>query len=73
LNHGTAVAGVIAARDNDFGVVGVAPGVRIWNIKCFGPAPYNSWSLMIKGMNYVYQFSNQIAVASPTRRPHPQG
>src|SRR5450759_552380 len=28
--HGTHVAGIIAAADNDFGVVGVAPEVRLW-------------------------------------------
>lgn len=31
--HGTTVAGVIGALDNGFGVVGVAPGVRIWNVQ----------------------------------------
>ena len=30
LGHGSAVAGLIGARDNGFGVVGVAPGVRLW-------------------------------------------
>ena len=30
-SHGTAVAGVIAARDNDLGVRGVAPGATIYN------------------------------------------
>lgn len=29
-SHGTHVAGIIAARDNDFGVVGVAPRARLW-------------------------------------------
>ena len=28
--HGTHVAGTVAALDNDFGVVGVAPGARLW-------------------------------------------
>lgn len=31
--HGTAVAGVIGARDNGVDVVGVAPGVRIYSLK----------------------------------------
>jgi subtilisin family serine protease len=31
--HGTFAAGVAAARDNGVGVVGVAPGARIWAVK----------------------------------------
>ena len=64
LGHGTLVAGVIAARDNGFGVVGVAPGVRLWNIQCIGAPPYDSWSYVLQGMNTVYAYSSQIAVAN---------
>ena len=31
--HGTHVAGTIGATDNTYGVVGVAPGARIWSVK----------------------------------------
>jgi hypothetical protein len=31
--HGTAIAGCVAARDNDIAVVGVAPGARLWAVK----------------------------------------
>ena len=33
--HGTHVAGTIAARANGVGVVGVAPGARIWAVRVF--------------------------------------
>lgn len=33
LGHGTFVAGLAAARDNGFGVVGTAPGARLWSVK----------------------------------------
>jgi serine protease len=35
--HGTHVAGTIAAADNNFGVVGVAPQARLWPVKVLGP------------------------------------
>lgn len=31
--HGTHVAGIAAAKNNDIGVLGVAPGARIWALK----------------------------------------
>ena len=34
--HGTHIAGMIGALDNNVGVVGVAPGARIHNLKIFG-------------------------------------
>lgn len=35
--HGTLVAGIAAAKDNAFGVVGVAPGARVWAIRIEDP------------------------------------
>ena len=34
--HGTHVAGIAAAKDNSIGVVGVAPGARLWAVKVLG-------------------------------------
>lgn len=42
-NHGTHVAGTVAAADNGFGVVGVAPGNPLHIIKVFGP-PDGAWT-----------------------------
>jgi subtilisin len=33
LGHGSMVAGIAAAKDNNIGVVGTAPGARIWALK----------------------------------------
>ena len=64
LPHGTSVAGVIGAKDNGIGVVGVAPGVKIWNIQVTGLFPNNSWTHVISGMELVRANSNEIAVAN---------
>jgi len=36
--HGTHVAGIIAAAQNDYGIVGVAPNVKILPIRVLGPS-----------------------------------
>ena len=64
VGHGTAVAGIVAAIDNDFGVVGVAPGVRLWNVKVVGNPPNNAWSYALEGMEYVYENADQISVVN---------
>jgi subtilisin len=37
-DHGTMVAGVIGAKDNDFGVVGVLPGAKLYDLRIDDPA-----------------------------------
>ena len=64
FGHGTAVASVIAAQDNGFGIVGIAPGVEIWNVRCLGPAPFNTFGRVHLGMNFVLAHADQIAVAN---------
>ncbi|MFO1539653.1 MAG: S8 family serine peptidase [Chloroflexota bacterium] len=45
--HGTHVAGTIAAKDDDGGVVGVAPGARLWAVKIIADdgSGWISWTL----------------------------
>ena len=62
--HGTLVAGIVAMKDNGLGFVGVASGVRIWNVKVLGPPPNNAWSNMLSGMDYVLQNASQISIAN---------
>lgn len=59
--HGTHVAGIIGALDNDFGVVGVAPGARIWNVQVLGPTN-SDWAQVLAGMDYVAQHADEIEV-----------
>jgi subtilisin len=39
MGHGTQVAGVVAARDNTIGIIGVAPSVALWSSKIGTWAP----------------------------------
>jgi subtilisin len=51
--HGTHVAGTIGAIDNDTGVVGVAPGVRIYSVRVLNNAGSGSWSSVACGIDWV--------------------
>jgi subtilisin family serine protease len=59
--HGTMVAGVIGALDNDFGVVGVAPGVRLWSVQIYGPTE-SAWANFLAGMDYIASNADKIDV-----------
>ena len=62
--HGTHVAGIIGARDNDLGVVGVAPDARIWAVKVLNAAGSGSVSCLIRSVDWVTANANTIEVAN---------
>ena len=51
--HGTHVAGTIGALDNDFGVVGVAPGARLWAVKVLDGSGSGYESGIVAGIDFV--------------------
>ena len=51
--HGTHVAGTIGARDDLNGVVGVAPGIRLYAVRVLNNAGSGSWSSVICGIDWV--------------------
>lgn len=51
--HGTHVAGTIAALDNTQGVVGVAPGAKLWSIRVLDRYGSGTWSSVICGLDFV--------------------
>lgn len=51
--HGTHVAGTAAALDNNLGVVGVAPGARIWSMRVMNDAGQMFDSYIIDCMDLV--------------------
>ena len=60
--HGTHVAGTIGALDNDKGVVGVAPGARLWSFKVFNRGGSGYISTIVTALDYAMQFTNEIEV-----------
>jgi len=62
--HGTHCAGIAAAIDNSIGVVGVAPGARLWAVKVLGRDGSGSISNVIKGVDYVTRNAAAIEVAN---------
>ncbi len=62
--HGTHVAGIAAAIDNGFGVVGVAPGARLWAIKVMDDTGSGTTGSVIQGIDFVTQNAGQIEVAN---------
>ncbi len=51
--HGTRVAGIAAAIDDGKGVVGIAPGARLWAIKVLDSTAHGLYSDLVKGVDYV--------------------
>ncbi len=62
--HGTHVAGIAAALDNGSGVVGVAPGARLWAVKVLDNTGNGTTSSIIAGIDYVTAHANEIDVAN---------
>jgi subtilisin len=62
--HGTHVAGTIAAKDDGNGVVGVAPGARLWAVRVLSNSGTGSWSQVICGIDWVTARASTIEVAN---------
>ena len=62
--HGTYTAGIAAAIDNDEGVVGVAPGARVWAVKVLNSKGNGSFSDVICGLDWVVKHKKTIDVAN---------
>ncbi len=62
--HGTHVAGTIGAKDDGVGVVGVAPGARLWAVRVLDNRGSGSWSSVICGIDWVTKNAKTIEVAN---------
>jgi subtilisin family serine protease len=64
IGHGTHVAGTIGAIDNGFGVVGVAPGARLWAVRVLNDNGIGYASWVLAGINWVTAHASSIEVAN---------
>jgi subtilisin len=62
--HGTFVAGVAAAKDNELGTVGVAPGARLWAVRVVGVKGYATEAAEICGLEWIARHSATIDVVN---------
>jgi subtilisin family serine protease len=64
--HGTHVAGIIGAKNDGKGVVGVAPGTLLWSVKVLDKRGYGRTSDLICGLNWAAQRGIRVANLSLT-------
>lgn len=64
FGHGTHCAGIAAARNDGQGVVGVAPGARLWAVKVLDDTGSGSMSDIIAGVDWVAARADEIEVAN---------
>jgi subtilisin family serine protease len=53
--HGTHVAGIIGARGNGFGVIGVAPAARVWAVKVLNSEGNGTDETVTAGIDWVIE------------------
>ncbi len=69
--HGTMVAGIIGAQDNDVGVVGIAPEVSLYAVKVLGSSGSGNVSDIINGLQWAVDNGMQVVNMSFGGGPWP--
>jgi subtilisin family serine protease len=62
--HGTHVAGTIGARNNNYGAVGVAPGVALYAVKVLDDRGIGTMASVICGLDWVAKQPGRIDVVN---------
>lgn len=62
--HGSHVAGIAAAIDNGAGVVGVAPGARLWSVKVLDKQGSGAISGVIAGIDWITKYAAEVESAN---------
>jgi len=60
FGHGTVIAGVIAAQDNDYGIVGIAPNVDLYSVKILDDKGAGSIEALNRGIQWCIDNKVQI-------------
>lgn len=69
-SHGTHVAGIIAAKNNDLGIAGIAPEAKILPVKVLNNYGAGDMKAVLDGINYaVAQKADIICMSLGTRDP----
>ena len=63
--HGTHVAGIVGALDNHIGVVGVAPGARVWAVKVFNDEGLGYLSTYVCGIDWMMSLRDPSDASRP--------
>jgi subtilisin len=63
--HGTHVAGTVGAIDNGSGVVGVAPGVRLWSVRILDSAGEGLLSWYVCGLDWIAAQRDPLDASRP--------
>ena len=61
--HGTSLAGVVGARRNGEGVIGVAPGADLYSVRVFADEIVVTEKTVLCGLQWVYDNADMIDVA----------
>jgi subtilisin family serine protease len=69
--HGTHVAGIAAAKNNNFGVVGVSAGANLIPVKVLANNGYGSWSQLLQGLNHVAKYDKPNDVVNLSTGGYP--
>lgn len=62
--HGSHVGGTVGAIDNGIGVIGVAPGARLWAVKICTAGGSCPGSAIIAGINHVTSYASEVEVVN---------
>jgi subtilisin family serine protease len=63
-DHATHVSGIISAKDNNLGVVGVAPGAEIWSLDVFAGGASAPFTTIANAITFVRNNAARIKVCN---------